>query len=1061
MAARARLEIVRFDPVLWGARFCWAAIVGVVASLIVVNAPSDVLATWREYQVRNAVPAIVSFTPTWTFASWLVRVRYLIVILYAAVALLIAWRKWRDWFALLVSSTLLLLAWALVLRGDQTTWVYPRTLIRLFPALPLLVGQLPFLGLIALFFLFPDGRFVFRWHKWLALWAGLLSFLFFLGDSFHDEASSSHHLNWSGPSPWVVWMGTLFISLFVALAGQVYRYRRLATRAQRQQMKWVVLGFASILAIPLLSWPLEDHAGPWGSLASIGLELAIVPLLPLTIGFSMFRYRLWDVDLIINRTLVYGGLTLLILALYALGVGAASRLLPASEGTLAPFLALLIVVSAIAPARGQLQRRADRWLPIQPGSTLAAAAIDAAKVEPAPGLRVARAGWLLLFVFLLWQVIFPLADIGELLQATRSEWIVQTSLRALPAGAASVFIRYLLVLRLGALAVYWITALVVFRQRGDESMALLVAYLLLLLPLGFALGGDELWLEQLAVPVFGLLILLTFIFPDGRFIPRSGRWRASLLVAALTVSLASYLLIGLVRPQYQPGERAYGSFILTLTIMMAAGVASQVYRYQRVATTVQRRQTKWVVFGLGLNLVWLFWSVLWLAGVLTGFGLSEAVVALTTMHLIIATWAALPVTLGISILRYHLWDIDLILNRALVFGGLTVTISLLYGLLVGALSFLAQAGGDVLLSVAATGLIAILFQPLRQRLQQGVNRLMYGERDDPVTVLSRLGEQMESVSVPGATLPALVQTVASALKLPYVAVELLGPDGVPLIAASSGQAPTSSEIAAGHRFPLIHQNEVIGALVVSQRAPGESFGREEERLLRNVARQAGTAVYASQVTEQLQRSRERLVTAREEERRRLRRDLHDGLGPRLATLSLKVDAARNYLARDRQASEKLLLELKQELQETIGEIRQIAHNLRPPALDQLGLVSALREYAGQMSGNGLRVAVEAPEPLPPLPAAVEVAAYRIAQEALANVIRHAGASRCHITLSLDGGLWLVVRDNGRGLPAAPGLGVGLASMRERAAELGGSLALASVPGGGAELRAFLPFTVAG
>jgi signal transduction histidine kinase len=884
--------------------------------------------------------------------------------------------------------------------------------------------------------------------------------LFFVGDSFHNDTAYAD-LNWSGLSPWVVWMGTLFISLIVALAGQIYRYCRLATRAQRQQMKWVVLGFASILAIPLLSWPLEGYGGPWGSLASIGLELAIMPLLPLTIGFSMFRYRLWDVDLIINRTLVYGGLTVLILALYALGVGAASRLLPASEGTLVPFLALLIAVAAVAPARRQLQRRADRWLPVQPRTTILASATDVDKAQPAPFLRVARAGWLLLFALLLWQLLTPLTEPAALLRATSAEWLVQTSLQALPGGVAPVFVRYVLVLRLGLLAVYWITALVIFWQRGQEHTALLVAYLLVLLPLGFALSGDGHWLEQLFVPVFALLIFLMFIFPDGRFIPRSGRWRAALLAAALVAPVASYLLAGLLWPRYRPDERAYGSSVLTITILMAAGVASQVYRYRRVATAMQRQQSKWVVFGLGLNLVWLLWFVLWLAGVLARFGLSEAVVALTTMHLIIATWAGLPLTLGISILRYHLWDIDLFLNRALVFGGLTVTVTVLYGLLVGALSFLAQAGGDILLSVAATGLIAILFQPLRQRLQGGVNRLMYGERDDPVTVIARLGEQMERVTVPGATLPTLVQTVAGALKLPYVAVELSGPDGVPVVAANSGQPPATSDTLACRRFPLIYQNEVIGALVISQRAPGESFGRDEERLLRNVARQAGTAVYASQVTEQLQRSRERLVTAREEERRRLRRDLHDGLGPRLATLSLKADAARNYLARDQPASERLLLELKQELQDAIGEIRQIAHNLRPPALDQLGLVSALREYAGQVSGNGLRVAVAAPEPLPLLPAAVEVAAYRIAQEALANVVRHAGASRCQVTLSLDGGLWLVIRDDGRGLPAEPGLGVGLASMRERAAELGGSLQLTSIPGGGAELRAFLPFATVG
>jgi hypothetical protein len=527
MAARARLEVMRLDPLLWGARLGWAAILSVVVSLIIVNAPDNVLTTWREYQVRNALPAILSFSPSWTFARWLVRIRYMIVILYGAVALLIAWRKWRDWFALLVSATLIVTAWALVLRGDQTTWRYPQLFVELLPALPLVMGQLPILGLAALFFLFPDGRFIFRWHRWLALACVLVSYTFFNSDQW--PAVFGAYGPFLDQWGWPIWMGLYMGSLIVALASQVYRYRRVATRIQQQQMKWVVFGLGAFLAYPLLSWPLEDLGGAWGALAAIGAELVAMPLLPIAIGFSMFRYRLWDVDLIINRTLVYGGLTLLILALYALGVGAASRLLPASAGTVAPFLALLIVISAVTPAHRLLQRRADRWLPGPSESNLTPATATVTKAQPAPGLRVARAGWLLLFVFLLWQVMAPLADLGELLRATHSEWSVQTSLRALPAGAAPVFIRYLLVLRLGLLAVYWITALVVFRQRGEERTALLVAYLLLLLPLGFALGGDEHWLEQLAVPVFALLLFLMFVFPDGRFIPRSGRWRASLL----------------------------------------------------------------------------------------------------------------------------------------------------------------------------------------------------------------------------------------------------------------------------------------------------------------------------------------------------------------------------------------------------------------------------------------------------------------------------------------------------------------------------------------------------
>jgi signal transduction histidine kinase len=213
------------------------------------------------------------------------------------------------------------------------------------------------------------------------------------------------------------------------------------------------------------------------------------------------------------------------------------------------------------------------------------------------------------------------------------------------------------------------------------------------------------------------------------------------------------------------------------------------------------------------------------------------------------------------------------------------------------------------------------------------------------------------------------------------------------------------------------------------------------------------------LTADLQRSRERLVTAREEERRRLRRDLHDGLGPALASLTLKLDAARNLLARDPAATGALLLELKTQTQTAIADIRRLVYDLRPPALDELGLISAIREHAARdVSATGLHVSVEAPDHLPPLPAAVEVAAYRIALEAMTNVVRHAHARQCVIRLSLADALQLEIMDDGLGLAAGRPAGVGLHSMRERAAELGGTCVIGPGPGGGTRVVARLPLS---
>jgi len=222
------------------------------------------------------------------------------------------------------------------------------------------------------------------------------------------------------------------------------------------------------------------------------------------------------------------------------------------------------------------------------------------------------------------------------------------------------------------------------------------------------------------------------------------------------------------------------------------------------------------------------------------------------------------------------------------------------------------------------------------------------------------------------------------------------------------------------RLPLSYGNETIGELILAPRARGEDFSPAERRLLEDLARQSEVAAYAVRITEDLQKARERLVSTREEERRRLRRDLHDGLGPQLSGQALTIDAIRSLLQRDPASAEELLVDLKAQTQEAASDIRRLVYALRPPALDSLGLVGALRKRAAQCEQEGtLQVSVEAPEEMGPLPAAAEVACYRIAQEALTNVVRHAQAQRCHICLAIEEGkLRLEVCDDGRGLAEA-------------------------------------------
>jgi signal transduction histidine kinase len=413
--------------------------------------------------------------------------------------------------------------------------------------------------------------------------------------------------------------------------------------------------------------------------------------------------------------------------------------------------------------------------------------------------------------------------------------------------------------------------------------------------------------------------------------------------------------------------------------------------------------------------------------------------------------ALLALSIAFSIFRYRLWDIDLIINRTLVYGGLTIIVIGIYILIVGGLGTAIQGSSNLFISILATGLVAVLVQPLRDRLQRGVNRMMYGERDDPVTVLSRLGQRLEGTLAPDAVLPSLVETVAQTLKLPYVAIEMTREDGSDSTSAISYGQPQPDVI----RLPLIYQTETIGQLVVSPRAHGETLNPMDLHLLENIAHQAGMAVHAVNLTADLQRSRQRLVTTREEERRRLRRDLHDGLGPNLASQGLKLAAVKQLLEHDPMSAIPLLEQVMAQNQSTVEEVRHLVYGLRPPALDELGLVAAIRDYVSGMDGkSALRIEVTAPpDGLPPLSAAVEVAAYRIILEALTNVIRYAKAQHCTIRFFLnqtgsDRFLQIEIQDDGIGLPEKHRAGVGTRSMRERAEELGGTFVIESIKGTG-------------
>jgi signal transduction histidine kinase len=301
----------------------------------------------------------------------------------------------------------------------------------------------------------------------------------------------------------------------------------------------------------------------------------------------------------------------------------------------------------------------------------------------------------------------------------------------------------------------------------------------------------------------------------------------------------------------------------------------------------------------------------------------------------------------------------------------------------------------------------------------------------------------------------LVQTIAHTLKIPHVAIWLPNGENQFEPAAMWGEAPSHVET-----IPLTYQNETIGRLVVVPRGPHESFNRGEQQLLNTIAALTANTVRAVQLSDELRRSRQRIVAAREDERRRLQRDLHDGLGPQLASQTLTLEAVAQLMPANPEKAQVLLSSLKIQAQEAMLDVRRLVYDLRPPALDDLGLVGALQQSASRYATGLLRFSVDMPQTLLELPAAVETAAYRIAQEAMTNVVRHAGATVCTVRLSCrDAHLIVEIRDNGRGLSRDRTNGVGLQAMKERTTELNGHFLIESLPDGGTLVQARLPLEV--
>lgn len=553
------------------------------------------------------------------------------------------------------------------------------------------------------------------------------------------------------------------------------------------------------------------------------------------------------------------------------------------------------------------------------------------------------------------------------------------------------------------------------------------------------------WIWALGfAPLFSVGLLL---YPDARLPTARWRWAGAVAGAALLcLAVPGALMPGpfvnhpvadnpLGIDGAGPLLRAVGSLGFPLLLLgLAAGVAALAARWRRApAGGLERRQLFLLLLPTVLCLV--------LIGSPVDVGPARWVAVGSLVVL-----ALVPAAIGLAVVRHRLYEIDVVLNRSLVYAGLTGALVALYTALVWVLG--RPLSADAWAGAVAVGIIGALVLPLRTWLQGVVDRAMYGDRGDPYAALSRLTTRLQAAAAPGAALPALAEVIGTSLRLPYVRVE-----------AATGEHASAGELNGGplHEVPLDHQGERVGRLLLEGRDRGP-LGVRDLQLLTELARPAGAAVSAAALSDALSASRARLVQAREEERRRLRRDLHDGIGPTLAGVALGLDLIAARLEDDPPAARSLLAELKAETATAVDDVRRLVHGLRPPALDELGLVRALRQQTDRLALRcpGLEIRVEAADPLPPLAAATEVAAFRIAVEAVTNSVRHADARLCRVRVTADDALQVEVVDDGAGIVDGGDRGVGLGAMRERAAEVGGVCTVAPAGVSGTRVLAVLP-----
>jgi signal transduction histidine kinase len=562
--------------------------------------------------------------------------------------------------------------------------------------------------------------------------------------------------------------------------------------------------------------------------------------------------------------------------------------------------------------------------------------------------------------------------------------------------------------------------------------------------IGTGAWAVEHWLSWIGTwiwwPGYALASIISLIFPSGRLL--SAWWWPVFALGALGVLLpvigigwASWSSPATFWNDALHGTARRGTPILLgflgmgcFVVSSLGAVAALLVRCRR-ATGDQRRLLAWaavcavlavlaLISEAELGTVWVAWAVL---------------------------AAAFPAAALVAILRYGLYDIDLLIHRTLLYGSLTVALAAAYTAVVP----LATAAFPDHARVIGTVAVVVALAPVHRFLRGRVDRWLYGDSADPYRALTRLGEQLEKPLPPEELLAHVAATVGVALKVPYVAVSL-DIDGHSRQLAIYGE----SRDRPWYRVPMRHGGRDVGELIVESRAPDERFGQRERRLLADLARQMAPAAHSVRLDQKLRLLTDRVNEEREEALRQVTRNLHDGIGPSLAGVRLQVDAVRKLAGHDNPRVQQQLGAAIDDLVELSANVRDLVSNVLPRDL-HLGLLDAVRRQADRFKSPDLSVCVLAEGSLDRLPANVELEAYRIIGEALTNVAKHANARSCQVLLHRATDLRVSITDDGTGIPSDAVIGIGLESMRKRCEDLGGTFEISPLPGG-TQIAACLP-----